>query len=120
MCSGTPDTNGYGLAGPSTRTKLNHVFGATGANCQTIPVSAAITKWLYLGSSNTEVATLQQILAKDATVYPEGKITGYFGNLTQKALQAFQCKYNIVCSGTPDSTGYGATGPKTRAKLNEL
>lgn len=35
-------------------------------------------------------------------------------------MQRFQKKYNIVSSGTPETTGYGLVGPKTRAKLNEV
>ncbi len=119
VCSGAPNTSGYGLAGPSTRAKLNQVFSTTGTTCPATP-ALAITKYLYLGLTNSEVTTLQQILAKDITVYPEGKITGYFGNLTQKAVKSFQCKYQIICSGDPQTTGYGAVGPKTRTKLNEI
>jgi len=54
-------------------------------------------------------------------LYPEGLITGYFGPLTEKAVQRFQLKYKIVNSKTPESDpGYGYVGPKTRGKLNEL
>jgi len=80
----------------------------------------SFTRNLYLGSQGNDVKKLQEFLAKDKTIYPEGKITGYFGLLTKKAVQRFQCKYNIVCSGAPYSTGYGAVGPKTREKLNVL
>jgi len=40
--------------------------------------------------------------------------------LTTKAVQRFQCQYQIVCSGAPKTTGYGSVGPRTRAKLNEI
>ena len=46
--------------------------------------------------------------------------TGYYGALTQKAVEQFQTKYNLVTSGTPGTTGYGLAGPGTRAKLNAL
>ncbi len=75
---------------------------------------------LRLGIQGNDVKGLQEYLSQDKTIYPEGLVTGYFGNLTQKAIQKFQCKYNIVCSGDPYSTGYGSVGPKTRVKLNEM
>ena len=77
-------------------------------------------KNLRLVLRDNDVQELQKFLAKDKSIYPEGLITGYFGSLTKKAVQNFQCKYNIVCSGDPTATGYGQVGPKTRAKLNEL
>lgn len=81
---------------------------------------ASITKKLYLGLKDGQVKTLQEFLAKDKALYPEGLVTGYYGKLTTLAVQKFQCKYEIVCSGTAEKTGYGLVGPKTRAKLNEL
>jgi peptidoglycan hydrolase-like protein with peptidoglycan-binding domain len=75
------------------------------------------TKTLYFGMSGTDVKRLQELLAEDPAIYPEGKITGYFGTLTLKAVQRFQKKYGIASSGDP---GYGHVGPLTRAKLNSL
>ena len=75
---------------------------------------------IYLGLKNYSVTTLQSDLSGDSSIYPEKLVTGYFGPLTQKAVQRFQAKYGIVNSGTPSTTGYGRVGPKTRAKLNEL
>ncbi len=76
------------------------------------------------GSQSDDVKKLQEFLANPpiggAAIYPEGIVSGYFGSLTQKAVQKFQCKYDIICSGTVYFTGYGSVGPKTRAKLNEL
>jgi len=80
-------------------------------------VANAITKQLKNGVSNAGVKLLQVLLAKDKTIYPEGYITGHFGNLTQKAVQRFQEKYNIVSKG---QAGYGQVGPKTKAKLIEI
>ena len=75
---------------------------------------------LYFGIKNSSVSILQTDLASDSSIYPEKLVTGYFGSLTQKAVQRFQVKNGIVNSGTPSTTGYGRVGPKTRAKLNEL
>ncbi len=64
---------------------------------------------------------LQQCLAKDKAVYPEGIISGYFGRQTKEAVIRFQEKYAkdiLVPSGL--KSGNGKVGPATRAKLNEL
>ncbi len=74
---------------------------------------------LELGMTNTSVRDLQELLASYPEIYPEGLVTGYYGPLTQKAIERFQVKYGIVTSGTPKTTGFGRLGPKTRAKLNE-
>jgi PKD repeat protein len=76
-----------------------------------------LARTLDLGSSGQDVTALQTFLAGDATLYPEGLITGYYGGLTVKAVQRFQSKNGIVSSGSPATTGYGAVGPKTRAAL---
>ena len=75
---------------------------------------------LSLGSRGDDVRELQKYLAQDKAIYPDGLITGYFGPLTQQAIQKFQKKYEIVSSGTPETTGYGIIGPKTIAKFKEF
>src|SRR4030043_197106 len=71
-----------------------------------------LLKQLNYGMSGEDVKLLQEILATDSEVYPEGLITGYFGSLTTNALKKFQKK---VCI---DQTGN--VGPKTLSKINEL
>lgn len=75
---------------------------------------------LGLGDKGSDVEQLQRYFAKDNLLYPEGEVTGYYGNLTKQAVERFQCAQSIVCSGTMDTTGFGAIGPVTLAKLNEL
>lgn len=83
-----------------------------------------LSRNLYLGINDSavggEVTELQKFLAEDSDVYPEGLITGYFGSLTEKALKRWQAKYNVVSSGSPNTTGYGVVGPKTRDKIQEV
>ncbi len=50
-------------------------------------------------------------------IYPEAKITGYYGQLTKQAVQKLQLKYDIT---NQSDSAYGYVGPKTRVKLNEL
>lgn len=72
---------------------------------------------LELGSKGAQVTALQEFLASDKIIYPEGLVTGYFGGLSDAAVKRFQVKYGLAGPGNP---GYGYVGPKTRAKLNEL
>ena len=88
-------------------------FGAASAD-------ALITSSLSTGSSGSQVTELQTYLATNASIYPSGLITGYFGVLTEAAVQRFQAREGIVSSGTAATTGYGRVGPQTRARLNTL
>jgi peptidoglycan hydrolase-like protein with peptidoglycan-binding domain len=67
------------------------------------------------GSRGPQVTLLQQFLALDPAIYPEGAVSGYFGPATQGAVQRFQEKYGIAHKG---DSGYGQVGPRTRAVLN--
>ncbi len=67
---------------------------------------------LGLGTESEQVALLQTLLALDSAIYPEGKVTGYFGPATRKALQRFQ-KQNGLAQ-------VGSVGPQTRQMLEKL
>src|SRR3989338_8023485 len=82
--------------------------------------SAAITTSLDYGDQGSQVTELQTYLATNASIYPSGLVTGYFGPLTQAAVQKFQTAQGIVSSGTPETTGYGRVGPMTMARINSL
>jgi len=69
-------------------------------------------------NTNGEVTKLQQFLAQDSSIYPGGLVTGYFGPMTESAVQRWQARNGIVSSGSPDTTGYGYVGPKTRAAMS--
>lgn len=79
-----------------------------------------IGRTLNAGSSGDDVSRLQQFLARDSSIYPEGLVTGYYGALTEAAVKRWQVKYNIVSSGTPETTGYGQVGPRTAAAISLL
>jgi peptidoglycan hydrolase-like protein with peptidoglycan-binding domain len=89
---------------------------ATTTPVATIP-GGQFLKNLYFGSTGAEVTLLQKTLFADGD-YPQDLITGYYGNLTTKAVQAFQTKHGVISYGTPDTTGYGAVGPRTRRALD--
>ncbi|MGB7958180.1 MAG: peptidoglycan-binding protein [Minisyncoccia bacterium] len=77
---------------------------------------ASITELLSYGLRDAQVAALQSVLAANGYLAPTAA-TGFFGNLTLKAVQEFQCEQAIVCTG---ADGWGIVGPKTRAALNAL
>ncbi len=78
---------------------------------------APITKPLWKGVTDAQVKILQQFLAYDTSIYPLGLVSGYFGGLTEAAVQKFQVKYNLA---KPGDSAYGFVGPMTRAKINSL
>ena len=79
---------------------------------------ATISGNLGEGDDNGDVSNLQRFLDRHTTVYPNGLITGYFGSLTEKAIERFQEDHGIVATGTPDTTGFGLLGPRTREEIN--
>ena len=68
---------------------------------------------LTVGSRGEEVKELQEFMAKDSALYPEGIISGYFGVLTKAAVRRFQEREGI-------NPALGYVGPKTRARINVL
>jgi len=89
-----------------------------GTRPPTAGAGLSIMRSLYIGIRGTDVTQLQTFLKTvgDFT-YPE--ITGYYGNVTAQAVQRYQCREMQICSGTPNSNGYGVVGPKTRKYLNK-
>ncbi len=83
-------------------------------------VYAAITSQLDIGDSGSQVTELQTYLSTNVSIYPEGLVTGYFGQLTKAAVERFQTAQGIVSQGTPATTGYGRVGPQTIARINSL
>ncbi len=104
----TPATPGVSPATPATPSSqaLEHASATAQA------VSPAFNKDLVVGNRSDDVKRLQQLLATDKSVYPEGLATGLYGPMTQKAVRAFQKKY-----GLPQ---VGRVGPATRAKLQQV
>ena len=49
--------------------------------------------------ANESVKKVQELLATDPTIYPEGLTTGYFGPLTKKAIERFQEKNGLEVTG---------------------
>ena len=75
-----------------------------------------LSRVLRQGASGKEVEDLQQFL-KEEGHFDFDQITGYFGPVTERALQRFQAAEGIVSQGNPQSTGYGQAGPRTLAQI---
>ena len=76
---------------------------------------------LTFGSRGQEVEELQKCLAKDKEIYPEGLVSGYFGNTTKEAVIRFQEKYKEdILKPYELEKGTGEVKGKTREKLNEI
>jgi len=81
---------------------------------------APINGQMDLGDRGSNVTNLQTFMAANPTIYPEGLVTGYYGQLSAKSVRNFQTAYGIVSQGTPSTTGFGRVGPSTIVKLNNL
>lgn len=84
---------------------------------------SALNSNLYFGlSSNAQVSCLQQFLkSQGVDIYPEGFVTGNFGNLTRGAVIRFQEKYKSeILTPVALSQGTGFVGVLTRTKINQL
>ena len=94
-----------GVVGPATRAALN---SGAGASSSASTSGYTFSNFLDIGSTGADVTALQNKLTS-LGLY-SGPITGYFGSLTQAAVEAFQGQHNI------NQVGY--VGPSTRAALN--
>lgn len=103
---------------PTITIGANTATGATaGSGTAAASVCPSLSRVLAYGAKGSDVSSLQQFLAQDASVYPERQVSGFFGALTQAAVQRWQAKNGIVSSGTPSSTGYGVVGPRTKSAM---
>lgn len=71
-----------------------------------------LSRDLAYGSRGGDIVLLQKMLAQDATNYPAKRITGHYGELTQKAVRGFQSDNGLPATGVVDAA--------TRAKLNDI
>jgi peptidoglycan hydrolase-like protein with peptidoglycan-binding domain len=69
-------------------------------NVQATPGDDVFTQPVAEGSENDSVRLLQQVLASDPAIYPEARVTGYFGGLTTTALSRFQQTWGLQVTGT--------------------
>lgn len=76
------------------------------------PTLPKLTKDLKLGMTDPEVKILQDILKTQGDFPTNITSSGFFGNITNKAVKTFQTKKGLVADGF--------VGPLTRAALNKI
>ncbi len=76
-----------------------------------------LTGQMGVGAQGPNVTMLQQFLATNSRIYPQGLVTGNYGPLTQAAVKQFQIAYEIASPATP---GFGRVGAITLARINTL
>lgn len=91
---------------------LRQLQAQIASTTQGIKGTLSLIRQLRTGMNGEDVKTLQEILATDPEIYPEGLITGYYGKLTEKAVKKFQLKAGLE--------QVGSVGPKTLSKINEI
>jgi len=72
--------------------------------------AAMLSQELDFGMTNSDVTSLQVYLASNSAFYPEGIVSGYFGNLTVAAVKRFQTANGLAA--------VGRVGPLTLALIN--
>ena len=71
-----------------------------------------VTTQLDPGQKGSNVTNLQTFFKDNSSIYPEGLITGYYGNMTTAAVNRFQSNYGFA--------QVGRVGPLTLSKINSL
>lgn len=74
--------------------------------------AATISSQMDIGTQNGDVTTLQSAFAANSSIYPQGLVTGYFGQLTSAAVSRFQ-----AAQGLPV---VGRVGPLTINAFNQV
>lgn len=82
-------------------------------------VCPTLTRNLWFGLRGSDVSKLQEFL-RDVGTYTYPEITGYFGPATQRAVEDWQARNDIVNAGTPNTTGFGVVGPLTRKAITHI
>lgn len=54
------------------------------------------------GTSSDDIKKVQELLATDGQIYPEGQVTGYFGPRTKEAIKKFQERHGLPVTGVVD------------------
>ena len=96
----------------ATRTTTATNTNTTSSNYTDQNGCIVINSDLVTGMSGSAVTALQKFL-KSQNLF-SADATGYYGAVTQGAVEAFQKAQGIVLNGTPETTGLGKVGPTTR------
>lgn len=92
--------------------RLAEMTGSQGEVRPELNQATQLTRQLVRGMSGDDVRKLQELLATDPQIYPEGLVTGFFGPLTERAVQRFQVKFRLNSTGEVNS--------QTLSRINEI
>lgn len=100
----------------TNKTVSRFIIGASAAALAvlilpSVTFADTLYRQLETGMSGSDVSSLQTFLATDATLYPQGLVTGYFGFLTKSAVSNFQTRNGIPA--------VGRVGPQTIPVINQ-
>jgi hypothetical protein len=65
-------------------------------------IKDAVKDGLKEGMTDDDIKSIQELLASDSDIYPQGLVTGYWGHYTTDALKRFQKKHDLTESGKLD------------------
>lgn len=71
---------------------------------------------LSRGAKGPDVSELQRFLIQQGYL-AAGNDSGFFDAATEMAVQKWQSSHGLVSQGSPETTGYGAVGPRTKAAI---
>jgi Putative peptidoglycan binding domain len=101
-------------------TTLHVIMPAVPTSASSSPSSPCPVLFYNLvpGSTGSEVKSLQTFFTWAYSNFPQTDVTGYFGSITESAVEEWQSQHGVVSSGAPAATtGWGSVGPKTRAAI---
>jgi len=75
---------------------------------------------MYFGQTNTDIAKMQDVLKLEGCFPTNIQSTGYYGNITAKAVYEFQVSYDVAPMRELDSLAGRVVGPKTLKALNNV
>ena len=91
---------------------LRQLKGEVKETVKEVKGTLQLIKQLRRGMTGDDVKLLQEFLATDPDIYPEGLISGYFGPMTERAVKKLQKR---MCLDQ-----VGNVGPQTLRRINEL
>jgi hypothetical protein len=114
-----PASGGNSTANPGQSVSIPTPAGNITAN---LPAGFTFQHTLQSGQTNSDIRQLQQFLTSlGSSIYPAGKITGYFGPLTRQAVIRFQERYaQEILAPLHLKKGTGFVGSATLKKINAL
>jgi peptidoglycan hydrolase-like protein with peptidoglycan-binding domain len=102
----------------TTKTQTTQTPFVYGSKSSSSSSCLKISTDLFVGATGSVVTSLQNFL-KSKGHFAESS-TGYYGSLTQAAVEKFQKAEGIVLNGTPETTGLGKVGPATRSAIEKI